>query len=76
MSNIVLIISLLFFSFGQQQRIQFFEDMEDCNDVEERTDKNKHPHVVIKNTSDYQRMKLEKLMKNPVSHKIITKNLV
>ncbi|ERL91388.1 PRKR-interacting protein 1 homolog [Dendroctonus ponderosae] len=39
--------------------------MEDCNNLEERTEKDKHSHVVIKNTSDYQRMKLEKLMKNP-----------
>lgn len=36
-------------------------------DSDEENSKEKRKHIVIKNSTDLQRMKLEKLMKNPVS---------
>lgn len=35
------------------------------NEIKEKSEKEKPLHVVIRNTADYQRMKLDKLMKNP-----------
>ncbi|XP_030745310.1 PRKR-interacting protein 1 homolog [Sitophilus oryzae] len=34
-------------------------------DVKEKPEKHKPEHIIIRNTADYQRMKLEKLMRNP-----------
>lgn len=43
-------------------------EIEEPTENSEKSKKPKPPHVVVKNTADYQRMKLEKLMKNPVRY--------
>lgn len=50
--------------------------MEIQNEVTEKPTKEKPQHVVVRNTADYQRMKLEKLMKNPVSYPNIRTRMV
>ncbi|XP_066259413.1 PRKR-interacting protein 1 homolog [Euwallacea similis] len=46
-------------------------EVEKQNEDKEKPKKERPPHVIVKNTADYQRMKLEKLMKNPEKPVII-----
>lgn len=48
--------------------IKMINEIEEPIENSDKSKKPKPPHVVVKNTADYQRMKLEKLMKNPVRH--------
>ncbi|XP_066137511.1 PRKR-interacting protein 1 homolog [Euwallacea fornicatus] len=46
-------------------------EVEIQNEDKEKPKKERPPHIIVKNTADYQRMKLEKLMKNPEKPVII-----